>query len=285
MKYPDPYSLANTFEFEDAAREKLPTELFKAISGSDRRPFDHITIRPRMMVDTRKLDLSLTLFGTKLLVPIIANSPADASARPDRFHPDGDNVLASSAVASRSIAITNYTQARPNASPWVRVINSIQAKHAIDTGAQVLFTSSEHFVQIHRSAPAHAIVAEHVLTAGGARRALDAGAAGLLVNKPTSQTKPHPMDALVPIADAAGKVPVLVDGGFRRGTDILMALALGARAVVLTRPVIWGLASYGPIGATAVLDLLQTELARNMAMAGKPTLAALSRDVLTIHKA
>ena len=70
----------------------------------------------------------------------------------------------------------------------------------------------------------------------------------------------------------AGKVPVLVDGSFRRGTDILKALAFGAKAVAVGRPVMWGLAAYGADGVQGVIEMLQTELARYMAMCGRSTL-------------
>ena len=71
------------------------------------------------------------------------------------------------------------------------------------------------------------------------------------------------------------KVPVLTDGSFRRGTDIVKALAFGAQGVLLGRPVMWGLAAYGDAGVQSVLEMAQTELARYMGMCGKPNLEAL----------
>ena len=81
----------------------------------------------------------------------------------------------------------------------------------------------------------------------------------------------------------AGKVPVIVDGGFRRGTDILKALAFGATAVAVGRPVMWGLAAYGADGVQGVIEMLQTELARYMAMCGRSTISTLDRTVLQVH--
>ena len=75
-----------------------------------------------------------------------------------------------------------------------------------------------------------------------------------------------------------GKVPVLVDGSFRRGTDILEALAFGARGVLVARPAMWGLAAYGADGVRGIVEMLQTELARYMAMCGRPHLKAGPRD-------
>ena len=80
--------------------------------------------------------------------------------------------------------------------------------------------------------------------------------------------------------DAAGKMPVLVDSGFRRGTDILKALAIGAKAVLVGRPTLWGLGAYGEAGAKRVLELLRTELAQAMGLCGKPNLAAIDRKLL-----
>ena len=81
-----------------------------------------------------------------------------------------------------------------------------------------------------------------------------------------------------------GKVPILIDGSFRRGTDILKALALGARAVLLGRPTVWGLAAYGAEGVQAVLEMLQSELARNMALCGKPDVKSIDSSLVKIHR-
>ena len=83
----------------------------------------------------------------------------------------------------------------------------------------------------------------------------------------------------------AGKVPVLVDGSFRRGTDVLKALAFGATAVLVGRPVMWGLAAYGADGVQGVLEMLQTELARYMAMSGKPNLKSIDASLVRVHRA
>lgn len=87
------------------------------------------------------------------------------------------------------------------------------------------------------------------------------------------------------IIDASGgKVPVLIDGGFRRGTDILKALAIGAKAVLLGRPPLWGLGAFGEAGAFRVLELLQTELALAMGLAGRPNLASIDRALVSIDR-
>ena len=77
-----------------------------------------------------------------------------------------------------------------------------------------------------------------------------------------------------------GRVPVLLDGGVRRGTDVVKALALGARAVLIGRPYLWGLATGGTAGVERVVGLLRGELERTMALLGRPSLPAVDASVL-----
>lgn len=82
------------------------------------------------------------------------------------------------------------------------------------------------------------------------------------------------------VAAAAGRIPVLVDGGFRRGTDILKALAMGATAVGIARPYLWGMTCYGPDGVARVLELLKTELALDMGMSGVARIADIDASLV-----
>jgi isopentenyl diphosphate isomerase/L-lactate dehydrogenase-like FMN-dependent dehydrogenase len=87
--------------------------------------------------------------------------------------------------------------------------------------------------------------------------------------------------ALAPIVDAVGdKIPVLVDGGFRRGVDVIKALAIGARAVLIGRPHLWGVACAGEDGVHWTLELFRREIDRAMALGGWDSLAAIDRSVL-----
>ena len=89
---------------------------------------------------------------------------------------------------------------------------------------------------------------------------------------------------VAPVVQAVGdQVPVLVDGSFRRGTDIIKALGFGAKAVLIGRPVMWGLAAYGADGVQGVVEMLQTELARYMCMCGRPTLASVDPSLVRVH--
>lgn len=82
---------------------------------------------------------------------------------------------------------------------------------------------------------------------------------------------------------AGGKIPVLIDGGFRRGTDILKALALGARAVGIARPYLWGLTGFGSRGVARVLELMRVELALDMGMSGVAKISDIDRRLVRIR--
>jgi 4-hydroxymandelate oxidase len=116
--------------------------------------------------------------------------------------------------------------------------------------------------------------------------AAEHGAAGIIVSNHGGRqldTAEPTIRALPRVADAVdGRVPVLVDGGIRRGTDVVKALALGARAVLIGRPVLWGLAMEGQAGVERVLRLMTEELQRAMALAGRPSLASIDRSVLAL---
>jgi isopentenyl diphosphate isomerase/L-lactate dehydrogenase-like FMN-dependent dehydrogenase len=93
------------------------------------------------------------------------------------------------------------------------------------------------------------------------------------------------IEALPECVQAAnGKIPVLIDGGFRRGTDIFKALALGASAVGIGRPYLWGLAAFGPRGIERVVELLRSELAVDMGMAGVAKVAQIDKSFARIRK-
>jgi 4-hydroxymandelate oxidase len=110
------------------------------------------------------------------------------------------------------------------------------------------------------------------------------GAAGVIVSNHGGRqldTVLSGADALPAVVDeVGGEVDVLVDGGIRRGSDVLKALALGARAVLVGRPVVWGLAVGGEAGARAVLETLLAELEVALALAGVPCVADVDRSLV-----
>jgi 4-hydroxymandelate oxidase len=132
------------------------------------------------------------------------------------------------------------------------------------------------------------ILIKGVLSADDAERAVAAGAAGIIVSNHGGRQLDGTIatiDALPEIADRiAGRVPLLLDGGVRRGTDVLKALALGASAVLIGRPYLWGLAAAGEAGVTRVLDIFREELELAMALAGCPTLDAIDRSLVVVRR-
>jgi 4-hydroxymandelate oxidase len=128
------------------------------------------------------------------------------------------------------------------------------------------------------------VVVKGLVRPDDALRAIDAGASAVVVSNHGGRQldgSPPTASVLGPIADAAaGRVEVYVDGGIRRGTDVLKALALGARAVLVGRPILWGLAVAGEEGAYAVLDTMREELDQAMALAGCARLADVTRELL-----
>jgi isopentenyl diphosphate isomerase/L-lactate dehydrogenase-like FMN-dependent dehydrogenase len=83
---------------------------------------------------------------------------------------------------------------------------------------------------------------------------------------------------------AGGQIPVLVDGGFRRGSDVYKALALGARAVGIGRPYIYGLTAFGQQGVERVLDILRAELELTMRQCGTPAIAQITRTSISMSE-
>lgn len=128
------------------------------------------------------------------------------------------------------------------------------------------------------------VLVKGVLRPDDARLAAQHGAAGVIVSNHGGRqldTVLSGADALPAVAEAVGdEIDVLVDGGVRRGTDVLKALALGARAVMVGRPVLWGLAAEGADGARQVLEILLAELDRALGLAGAPRVAELDSSFI-----
>jgi isopentenyl diphosphate isomerase/L-lactate dehydrogenase-like FMN-dependent dehydrogenase len=128
------------------------------------------------------------------------------------------------------------------------------------------------------------VLVKGIVTAEDAALAAEHGAAGIVVSNHGGRQLDRCVataDALPEVVDAVeGRLPVLVDGGIRRGVDIAIALALGADAVLVGRPALWGLAVGGEAGARRVLELLREELELTLALCGCASPAELSRGHL-----
>jgi isopentenyl diphosphate isomerase/L-lactate dehydrogenase-like FMN-dependent dehydrogenase len=132
------------------------------------------------------------------------------------------------------------------------------------------------------------VLVKGILTAEDAALAVKHGADGVVVSNHGGrylEYAPATIDVLPEVVQAVGKkFPVIVDSGFRRGTDILKALAIGASAVQVGRPVLWGLGAYGQPGVEKVLQLLETELALAMGLCGKPTIGAIDKSLIRMER-
>jgi 4-hydroxymandelate oxidase len=126
-----------------------------------------------------------------------------------------------------------------------------------------------------------------ILTAEDALLCLEHGAQGIIVSNHGGRSLDYgasTLEVLPEIVDAVkGRVPVLVDSGFRRGEDVMKALALGATAVCLGRATRWGLGAFGTPGAQRVIEMVQAELVAAMAAAGRRSLADLDRSTVRVR--
>jgi 4-hydroxymandelate oxidase len=319
-KLPRVDDLVNVFEFEDGARTVLDATVFATIAGGEREAFDRMTFQPRLMVPTLDLDLSVELFSQQHFAPIVVGPIADQR----KYHPEGELATVRGAAAAQAAVIVSSRSSVPLAEiaaqaktpPWFSVSASADAhgpiERAIAAGCKVICITVGASDRPGAHPPERAaidwktiaslrrgldvpVVIKGVMTIEEAKTAIAEGAGGLVVSDhgggaaplrlSTQRSRVAPIEMLAPIVDAtAGKVPVLVDGSFRRGSDIAKALVFGARGVLIGRPVMWGLAAYGADGVQAVIELLQSDAARNIAALGAPNLKSLSRSMVRVHR-
>jgi 4-hydroxymandelate oxidase len=136
------------------------------------------------------------------------------------------------------------------------------------------------FVKRLRDTVTVKLLLKGIVTREDAQLAVEHGMDGLIVSnhggraeetlRPTIESLPEVLDGV------AGKIPVIVDGGVRHGTDIFKALALGATAIGIGRPQAWGLAAFGQPGVEAVLEILRRELKTIMRQAGTPSIGEIT---------
>jgi 4-hydroxymandelate oxidase len=304
--------LVSAFGYEDQARIALGPARLAPLLGSDRTVTDRITLRPRMNIPTRDLDLTATLFGDQHFTPIIVGPMADQK----RFHPEGEVAMARGASAAKagmvvssdsSMSLAAIAQAATTPlwlqvyanSPKVKdvlaeassakakavivTVNAGTSASAAPTEARIDWSAVDAVVK-GTSLP---VIVKGITRAEDAREAAARGAKGVVVSNyrgGNAASLKGTLLLITPVVQAVGdKVTVLADGSFRRGSDILKALAFGAKGVLIGRPVMWGLAAYGADGVQGVVELLQTDLARIMAMCGRVTLASLDTSLVRVH--
>jgi len=182
-------------------------------------------------------------------------------------------------VLPPGIAMRNFEMAMSNAARWGA--HSSFSAYVHDLFDATLTWDAVDWLRKQTTLP---VVVKGILTADDARLAIERGVAGIVVSNHGGRQLDGAVpsiQALAEVADAvAGRAEVLMDGGVRRGTDILKALALGARAVCIGRPYLWALAAAGEEGVRDVLGILRDELALAMALSGRPNVEAVDRSLV-----
>ena len=312
-RIPPAQELINAAEFEAVAERKLDALTFAEIAGSERSAFDRITFRPRLMIDMRQMDLSTQLFGQSLFTPILIGP----LSRQKRFHPEGELAMARGASAAKALLVVSDDSSYPidqiaaqaktplwyqiNDGPNMKEVRP-RVERAIGAGCKALCvtiggesaatpsSAGVDWKEIDRLSKGIGVpvVLKGVMSPDEARKAAASGAAGIVVSNYAARSisgVASPIEVLPSIVDAVGgKMQILIDGSFRSGADVLKALALGAQGVLLGRPTLWGLAAYGAEGVQTIVELIQSGLARDMAMCGRVNIKAIDSTVVKIHR-
>jgi len=270
---------------EAAARERLDPAVFDLFAGGagseqtladNQQAWRRVWLRPRGLVDVAHVDCSLTLLGHHLRAPVLL-APVAAHAL---VHPEGERATARAAAEADTLFVlstrattdlADVAAAAPHGARWLQLY--VERDRARTTA--VLARAAAHGY-------ARIVVTIDLPVAGRRERELRHGAEAVIVSNHGGRQ----LDGCVPTAVAlrevagalAGRLPVLVDGGVRDGADVLRALALGADAVLIGRPYVWGLAAGGEDGVRTVLEAFAQDLERAMALAGCPALADVGPD-------
>lgn len=358
------FSLVNLHELEQHAAERIPRAAFDYYrSGANDEitlaenisAYSDIRLAPRMLVEVSNRDLSTTVLGEKVSMPILIAPTAFQRMA----HPDGElattkaagragTIMTLSTLANTSIedvaavasgplwfqlyvykdrAITASLVQRAEAAGFKAIVFTVDSPllgrrerdvrnrfhlpddlsvanlmragmHELptdvpDSGLAAYIASlydtglTWKDVEWLRGITKLPILLKGILRADDAKRAAEIGVEGIIVSNHGGRqldTVPATITALPRIAEAVSgsrnKVEVLVDGGVRRGTSVIKALALGASAVLVGRPVLWGLALGGEDGVTMVLEMLRQELDLAMALSGCPDVRSITRDLI-----
>ncbi|XP_060205967.1 peroxisomal (S)-2-hydroxyacid oxidase GLO4-like isoform X1 [Lycium barbarum] len=359
----------NVNEFQELAREALPKMYYDFFAGGAEdqctlkeniEAFHRITIRPRILVDVSRINMSTVILGHKTSAPIIV---APTSSH-QLAHPQGEVATARGAAACNVIMGMSFTstctieevasscnavrffqtyvykrrditelmvhRAESNGfraiiltgdtprlgrreadvknkmiSPRLRNFEGLISTEVVsDKGSNLAAYAAgtldpslcwkshspktSQDIAWLKSITKLPILIKGVLTGEDAIKAIEAGVVGIIVSNHGARQldyTPATISVLEEVVQAVqGKVPVLLDGGIRRGTDIFKALALGAKAVLIGRPVIYGLAAKGESGVKQVIEMLKSELELTMALAGCCTVDDITRSNVKTEK-
>jgi len=356
-----PGQALNVLDFEPAAKAALadqPAHFGYLASGVDgdetlkanREGFNKFRIRVRRLIDARKIDTSVNIFGAKWSSPI-ALAPVSSQAA---FHPDAELAVAKAArvgghqmilstVGSSAVedvskdhgspvwymlyptddwAVTQALVKRAEAAGAPAIVLTVdrqggrntetlfrarrvdtrecaachQPGFANEVSRKPMFEKIDvshvtnlygtgmtwEFVKRLRDITKGRLVLKGIVTHEDAKEALKYGVDGLIVSNHGGRAEESFQSTIevLPevVAAVGGRIPVLVDGGFRRGTDVLKGLALGATAICIGRPYCWGLAAFGQPGVEAVLGIMQREFETIMRQVGATRLDQITKD-------
>ncbi len=347
----------NLFEYEEIAKSRLEQGQYDFIAGGatdeitirrTRAVFDSIMMRPRMMVDISKRDVSTTVLGQKIDLPVMI----DPAGNHGVAHEDADLATARAAGAAGTLMVVSSHAARTmedvagaaTGPLWFqqylfrdRGLTLEMAARAEEAGYTALCLTLDAKVSPKRernirnnyvgpASPNYAqldmgthswqfaadmpagpndirdpastwedldwlaanirlpVVVKGIMTGEDGRYSADHGAKGVIVSNHGGRyldTTLATIEVLPEVVKAVdGNAEVYMDGGIRRGTDIFKALALGARSVLIGRPLFWGLAVDGEAGVVSMLGILKSELDATMGMCGRTTIDSIDMDCL-----
>ncbi|KAK2965294.1 hypothetical protein RJ640_004163 [Escallonia rubra] len=350
--------ITNVMEYEAIAKEKLPKMVYDYYaSGAEdqwtlqenRNAFSRILFRPRILIDVSKIDMTTSILGFNISMPIMIAPTAMLKMA----HPEGEYAVARAASAAGTIMTlsswaTSNVEEVASTGPGIRFFQLYVMKDrnvvaqlvrraeragfkaialTVDTprlgrreaDIKNRFNLPPHFTlknfegldlgkmdkaddsglssyvssQVDQSLSwkdvkwlqtiTHLpILLKGVLTAEDARLAVEAGVSGIIVSNHGARQLdyvPATIMALEEVVKAVqGRIPVFVDGGIRRGTDVFKALALGASGIFVGRPAVFSLAAHGEAGVRKVLQMLRDEFELTMALSGCRSLKEITRD-------
>jgi isopentenyl diphosphate isomerase/L-lactate dehydrogenase-like FMN-dependent dehydrogenase len=357
----DQRDLVSVFDYEAAAREKLPKTAYDYYrSGANdeltlhenHAAYERIKLKPKVLIDTSKRDLTTTVLGQTLSMPIMVAPTAFHCMA----HPEGEVATARAAgkagalMMLSTLSTSSIEEVLPEATGpvwfqlyvykdreatlslveravsygctaialtvdaqvWGRRERDIKNRFRLPKGLsiknlmpagkgdfpdekadsglaayvtwqfdQTLTWKDIDWLCSKANVP---VILKGVLHPDDARRAADHGAAGIIVSNHGARqldTVPATIEALPDLVEAVdGKMDVLIDGGIRRGTDVFKAIALGAKAVGVGRPIIWGLAVDGEQGAKRVIDIVRKDFELTMRLCGCAILEDITKDLL-----
>ncbi len=344
-------SLINLFEFEAAAKERLPKEDYDYIAGGamdelsvgrNHRAFQSWALRPRVLRDVHSVDLSTTVLGTRIQFPVLIapcagqkKAHADAEIAAGRAAAARGTIYAVSANASftfeklakeitghlwlqmylfRDREMTRDWLQRATALGYEAVCLTLDSqfrskrerniRNNFRNDRGVNFPAADPQVAAKQSRPGEGpdprgtwkdlewirretnlpIIAKGLMTGEDVAQSVKVGANAVVVSNHGGRHIDNTLATIevLPeaVAAADGKLEVLLDGGIRRGADVVKAIALGAKAVFIGRPMLWGLAVDGEQGVIRVLDTLRDEIEITMAKCGRTEIASIDSSVV-----